>query len=275
MNQTKAHPELVALPGGHQLLALADKAGTGVPVVFLNSLAADMSMWSDVHANLPSRPSLRFDARGHGGSNLVPGDCEVADLGRDALAMMDAHNIERAVLCGLSLGGIIVIWMAENAPDRVAGLALANTAITFPPSQMWRDRAATARTAGVDSLVDPTLQRWLTDGFRMTYPDKAAAVRAMISATPAEGYAASCAALAKADLSDALSAVKVPVLLVAGEHDQSTPVARLQEMQALCPAAEMIVLEAAHLSTVEAADAFASHLSAFLARVDQEEAPNG
>jgi 3-oxoadipate enol-lactonase len=267
---TPSPSSLVTLPPGHRLISIAESTGSGVPVVFLNSLAADMSMWSDVHAKLAPRPSLRFDARGHGGSDIVPGDCLVADLARDVLVLMDANGIDRAVLCGLSLGGVIAMWLAENEPSRVAGLVLANTAVSFPPAQMWRDRAISARFEGMDSIVAPTLQRWLTDDFRMKYPDTEAAVKEMIAVTPGEGYAACCAALASAEYSEALSSYVGPVLLLAGEHDQSTPVARAEEMKALCYSAELVVLDAAHLSSIEAPDAFASHLDRFLAQVDQQ-----
>lgn len=268
MDRFAEQPSRVLLPGGHRLNAVLRSGGAGTPVVFLNSLAADLSMWSEVEPAISGRTTLLCDARGHGGSEVVPGDCTVADLGRDVLALMDARGIDRAILCGLSLGGITAMWIAGHAPERVAGLVLANTAVSFPPPQMWRDRAEVARREGVASLVEPTMGRWLTENYRQGRPESAEAVRAMIAATPAEGYAACCGALAEADMSEALAAYRGPVLLVAGRHDQSTPVARAEEMKALNTTAELAVLEAAHLSSVEAADAFAEALGRFCRTVD-------
>ena len=98
-----------------------------MPLLFLNSVAADHRMWDRVRDLLPN-PTVAYDARGHGASSTVPGDATVGDFGRDALAVMDSLGLERAVLCGLSLGGIAAMWVAAQAPERVAALILANTA---------------------------------------------------------------------------------------------------------------------------------------------------
>ncbi len=258
------------LGDGHRVHVSAWDGG-GLPVLFLNSLAADLSMWDGVRSRL-SRRTVAFDARGHGRSEVIAGDCSIEDLARDALAVMDETGLERAVLCGLSLGGATAMAMAAMAPDRVAGLVLANTAVTFPPPAMWHERAAKARAGGFRDLVDPTLSRWLTEAYMQANPENTKAVRMMIAATSPEGYAACCAALAAADLTGALQSHDGPVLLIAGAHDQSTPVARAEEMRALRPGAELAVLKAAHLSSVEAGDEFAALLEGFAARLEGETA---
>jgi 3-oxoadipate enol-lactonase len=260
---------LMDLPGGRRLFVSVREAdGAGLPILFLNSLAADLTMWDGVRSHL-SRRNVAYDARGHGRSPAPEGDCTVEDLARDALAVMDATGLDRAILCGLSLGGATAMAMARLAPERVAGLVLANTAVSFPPPEMWRERAATARAGGYGSLVAPTLARWLTEGFQVDNPETTEAVRTMIAGTSPEGYAACCAALAAADVGAALGGYAGPVLVIAGAHDQSTPVARAEEMQAIRPGADLAVLDAAHLSSVEAEADFAGRLSHFIAELGE------
>ena len=251
---------------GNRLAYRLSEAGPDVPILFSNSLAADQSMWDAVRDRL-ERPTVTFDARGHGSSDVVPGAPTITDLAEDALAVMDAADVERAIVCGLSLGGITAMRLAEMAPDRVSGLVLANTAVSFPPASMWNERAEAAREGRYGDLVEPTLGRWLTERFRKASPDAAEATRAMIAAMPAEGYAAACMVLAEADLSAALRAYGGPVLVIAGAEDLSTPPARSEEMVALSGSAEMVTLEAAHLSAIEAPDAFAAHLERFASAI--------
>jgi len=245
--------------------------GDGMPVLFLNSLAADIGMWDGVRGRI-TRRSVACDARGHGRSGIARGECTVDDLAGDALAVMDATGLDRAVLCGLSLGGATAMALAATAPERVAGLVLANTAVSFPPAQMWYDRAAAALSGGLPDLVEPTLDRWLTERYRAANPATADRVRTMIAGTSPEGYAACCAALAGADLGPALGAYDGPVLLIAGAHDASTPVARAEEMQALATHAELVVLDAAHISSIEAEAAFADRLEAFVKTLEKDHA---
>lgn len=263
-----ATTRLVGLAGDRDFL-VSRSAGEGMPVVFLNSLAADHRMWGGVRRRLSSQ-TLAYDARGHGASEVVPGGCTVEDLAGDAFALMDAEGLDRAVLCGLSLGGTTAMRMAAEAPDRVAGLVLANTAVSFPPPSMWEERAEKARGGHYQDLVQPTLERWLTEDFRNANPETAEAVRDMIAATPAEGYATCCEALAQGDESASLRGYEGPVLIVAGEHDQSTPLARAEEMKTLNPNAEIVTLDAAHLSSVEAEADFAAALSEFVRRREAE-----
>ena len=124
-------------------------------------------------------------------------------------------------------------------------------------------------------MIGPTLERWLTQAFQDAHPAVAERVAAMIGATPAEGYAAACEALAATDRAEALSGYGGPVLILAGWHDRSTPVARAEEMVRLAPQATLHVLDCAHLSAIEAAPAFTKHLTAFLYEVDAAERAAG
>lgn len=256
----------IRLEDGRRIFVSESARKEGLPVLFLNSLAADHSMWETVRHHLKRR-TVAFDARGHGQSDVVPGDATLAGFAADALRVMDETRLERAVLCGLSLGGVTAMQVAAEAPERVAGLVLANTAMNFPPASMWQERAAQARAGKWADLVEPTLERWLTQSYRSAEPRTATAVRTMLENMPAEGYAAACAVLAAADGTEALKAWDGPTMIIAGEHDQSTPVKRAEEMQALKPQAELVVLNAAHVSSIERAEDFAAALERFVAGI--------
>jgi 3-oxoadipate enol-lactonase len=266
----RAQDTWITLDSGRKLFVSVSAAQDGLPVLLLNSLAADCSMWHGVRTGLRRR-SIAFDMRGHGASDILPGSATLADLAADAFAVMDAVGLDRAVLCGLSLGGLTAMEMAAQAPGRVAGLVLANTAVTFPPSTMWLERAATARAGGWPDLVQPTLERWLTPGFRQVQPTTARRVRSMLETLPPEGYAAACSALVTGDGTAALQGYDGPVQLIAGMHDASTPVARAQQMQMLAPQAELVVLDAAHVSAIEQAEEFAAVLERFAAAQEKKE----
>ncbi|WP_158625911.1 3-oxoadipate enol-lactonase [Arsenicitalea aurantiaca] len=258
----------VAGPEGNALAASSMGSRQGLPILFGNSLAADMSMWDEVAERLQAeRLIVRYDMRGHGASEIVAEGTTLEGLGRDALAVMDALGLERVVYCGLSLGGLVGMWLALNAPERLAGLVLANTAASFPPASMWEDRAAAARRDGVSSLVAPTLERWLTPAFREANPERSEDIARMIGATPGAGYAACCGVLASADVSGRLGEIALPVLVIAGDTDPSTPPARAEELHRAIAGSELVTLSAAHLSAVEAADDMADALRRFAARI--------
>ncbi|MCI5074522.1 alpha/beta fold hydrolase [Oricola sp.] len=258
----------IRTPQGHEL-AVSRRDGSGLPVMFLNSFAADHTMWDAVRDRL-DRLTIAYDAQGHGASDIPAAPLTLDELAADARAVMDAEGLETAVLCGLSLGGLTAVQLAEEAPDRVAGLALANTAVNFPPPGLWRDRAEAARAGDYAGLVSPTLERWLTKGWRDTHPHETAQVRTMLEAMSPEGYAAACHALETGDVSTALAAWPGPTLVIAGEHDQSSPVARSEEMVRLASGADLVVLDAAHVSAIEAPDAFAQALEAFVAKCEAQ-----
>jgi 3-oxoadipate enol-lactonase len=240
----------------------------GPIVIFGNSLAADRGMWDEVVERLvPFARIIRYDARGHGQSGVPIGPVKLEDLGRDVLKIMNHLGIDRAVFCGLSLGGLTGMWLGANASERFSGLVLANTAPSFPPPDMWKERAATARTSGICPLVQPTLDRWLTKRFQETKRERAAVIGKMIGSTSVEGYIALCGVLAGSDQKQSLSQIPCPVLVVVGEHDPSTPPARGKEIVSELSNAKLLTLDAAHLSPVEAPDTFAANLRDFVENV--------
>jgi 3-oxoadipate enol-lactonase len=208
---------------------------------------------------------VRYDHRGHGRSPVPPGPYELADLGADALALLDRLGAERVHWCGLSLGGMVGMWLAINAPERIDRLVLCCTSAKLGPPSMWAERAATVRAHGVDAIADAGIGRWLTGGFVAREPQTAAEVRAMLAATPAEGYAGCCAAIEHMDLLDRLGGIRAPTLVIAAAQDPATPPEHGERIASAVPGARLAVIDnAAHLATVEQpavmTDLIAGHL---------------
>lgn len=247
---------------------------TAPVVLFANSLGADLSMWAPQVEALSARYRLlRFDMRGHGASDVPPGPYRLEDLARDALALLDALRIPRVHFCGLSLGGAVGQWIAIHRPARLASLTLCATACSFGPRTNWDERIAAVENGGVEAIAEAVLERWFTPAFRARQPGELARFRAMLCGTPARGYAAAAAAVRDTDLCGELHRIATPTLLVAGNADPATPPGRLEELRAHIPRAELVVLEAAHILNVEAAEAFNRALLAFLE--EQERAAFG
>lgn len=237
-------------------------------IVFSNSLATSSGMWDEVEEILsPHARIVRYDTRGHGSSDAPSNGYSIETLGRDVVVILDSIGISRALVCGLSLGGLTAMWLGIHALSRVSGLVLANTAASFPPAAMWRDRAATARSSGLASLVQPALERWLTAGYRQTHQPRVRQLAAMMEETSSAGYAGCCDVLATADVLPDLSRIACPVRVIVGRHDLSTPATRAEEIIAAIADADLVMLEAAHISSVEAPTSFAETIIDFLPRL--------
>jgi 3-oxoadipate enol-lactonase len=208
---------------------------------------------------------VRVDHRGHDPLCVPPGPYSVAELGEDVLALLDALDVPRFSFCGLSLGGMVGMWLAAHAPDRVDRLALCCTSAYLPPAQGWLDRAATVRSSGMAAVADPVVARWFTPDYADANPDVVARARAMLLAIPPEGYAGCCEAIAAMDLRPVLGQITAPTLVLAGADDLATPVAHAGEIAGRIPGARLEVLgDAAHLATVQrpqaCADLLITHL---------------
>ncbi|MES2117072.1 MAG: 3-oxoadipate enol-lactonase [Pseudomonadota bacterium] len=235
-------------------------------LMFSNSLGTDWRMWQPQADSLRGQfRVIRYDTRGHGQSAAPAGPYSLAQLGQDALALLDHLDIERAHFCGISMGGATAQWLGVHAPQRLRKLVIANSAARIGTEAGWRERAALARRDGLDGIADGAPGRWFTPAFAAVEPLAVAALAATLRAGSAEGYAACCEALAVADLRAQLSSIAVPTLVIAGAADPVTTVADAQAMRELIPGAELVTLEASHISNIEAAQAFSQALSRFLA----------
>lgn len=231
----------------------------GNPVLVLaGSLGTDRSMWAPQIPALSERfRVLRYDARGHGESPTPPGPYEIADLAGDVLGLLDAAGVERASVCGLSIGGMGAIWLAANAPERVERVVLCCTSAHLPPAENWAQRAAAVRAAGTtEGIADAVVGRWFTPAFAAKRPDVVAAHRAMLVAADPEGYAACCGAIERMDQRADLARIQAPTLVIGAAGDESIPVEHAERIAAQIPGARLEVLDpGAHLATVERADA--------------------
>lgn len=247
-------------------LAVDAAAPSHLPTLLCsNSIGADLHMWDDIVPMLSNKVRLiRYDTRGHGQSGIGAEPLSIDTLGQDILAILDRLGIERAFLCGLSLGGLTAQWLGAEHSHRFHGIILANTAANFPPDTMWYDRAKAVRVQGIGPLLSPTLDRWFTKSFQQSNQARMADIAAMIVATSREGYARCCEVLAATDLSGAITKIPVPVRVICGAHDPSTTPARGEELVRLIPQADMITLNAAHISAVEAAADFAKAVDDFI-----------
>lgn len=235
-------------------------------IIFSTPLAGAIEMWDDVIAHLPEGLRIvRYDTRGLGRSHVSGTAFDIARLGRDVIAIMDALHIERAFFCGVSLGGLTGIWLGAHHPQRFDGLVLANTAASFPPPAMWQDRARDAVQSGMMGLIDPTLDRWFTQDFRQAGGPAIRRVAAMIGETNRNGYAACCKVLETTQLEDQLDKISAPVLVVVGTHDPSTPPVRGEQLAAGIANCQLVTLEASHIPAVEIPDQFAAAIAQFLA----------
>jgi 3-oxoadipate enol-lactonase len=234
------------------------------PLLMLHSLGTSLHVW-DRPATLLARGRrlIRPDLRGHGLTSVPTGPYTIEAMAHDALALLDARGIERIAVCGLSIGGAIAQALAALAPARVSALILCDTAMHFPPPALWHERARIARTHGMEPLVAPVLARWVTPAFQDD--PEAEGLRAMLRRTAPEGYAAAAEALAHADLRASTAQLRLPTLVLVGEHDAATPPSAAAAIAAAIPGARMAALAgAAHLPTVERPADVADAISAFL-----------
>lgn len=225
-------------------------------VVLLGSLGSDLSMWDAQVPRLAERfHVVRVDLRGHGRSPVPPGPYTVPELAGDVTRLLDRLGRPHAHLVGLSLGGMVAMWLAAYEPARVDRLALLATSARLGSPEDWRERAATVRAGGTEAVADAVLARWLTPAFAAASPEVAARLRAMLVATPDEGYAGCCEAIGAMDLRGDLDNVVARTLVIAGADDPATPPTHAEDIATRVAHAHVAVLQpAAHLLNVEQGD---------------------
>ena len=238
---------------------------TTAPVVMLsNSLGTDLSMWDPQVPTLARTfRVLRYDTRGHGGSEITPGPYTIERLGRDAVGILDALGIGAAHFCGLSLGGIVGMWLGVNRPARIVRLALCNTAAKIGTPESWNARIDAVRNGGMAAIAPTIIERWFTARFRESEPATVMRTQRALEKMSTDGYIASCAAVRDMDLRDQIAAIRAPTLVIAGTHDVPTPAADGREIAARIPNARYVELPAAHLSNIETAGAFTAAITEF------------
>lgn len=222
-------------------------------VVLSNSLGSTHRMWDAQLTDLEQHfRVVRYDTRGHGESPVPDGPYVIDDLADDLVALLDRLGIAKAHLVGLSLGGMTVMRVAIRNPERVQRLALLCTGAQLPPASAWTDRAAVVRAQGSAAVATAVVQRWFTPAFLDANPDVRSGHERMVAATPAEGYAACCEAIAELDLREQLCTITAATLAIAGVDDPATPPSKLAEIAARIPGARLLTVpQAAHLANAE------------------------
>lgn len=229
--------------------------GSGPWLTLSHSLSCDLTMWDDIAAALaPTFTVLRYDTRGHGGSSAPAGAYTFAQLTADAIGLLDALAVERTHFLGLSMGGMIGQHLALAAPQRLHKLVIANSTSRIPPEAgpLWDERIAIAQRLGCAGLVEGTLGRWFTPGFRAARPEVMDRIGKLIAGTPVAGYVGCAGAIRALDITARIGAIAVPTLVIVGAEDPGTPPAMAQVIAATIPGARLeIIPSASHLSCIE------------------------
>jgi 3-oxoadipate enol-lactonase len=246
---------------GH--MHFTDQGAKDAPVIlFANSLGTDLRMWQGVTEQLPYR-CIGFDKRGHGLSATPSADWTVEDIAADALALLDHLNIDKAVIAGCSVGGMMAIAFGIHHPARARALVLSNTAAKIGTPDSWQTRIDAVQTHGLASIADLILDRWFPKSFRAS--NAALPWQTMLLRADPIGYVQTCRALSQADFRAGLATLTLPTLLIAGSEDQSTPPALVAETAALIANAQLVELKGSgHIPAIDAPEATARAISHFL-----------
>ena len=235
-------------------------------VVFANSLGTDLRIWDGVLHHLGGRvQSLCYDKRGHGLSDAPPAPYTLDDHIDDLTGLLENLRIERAILCGVSVGGMIALGLAARRPDLVRGLILCDTAHKIGSEALWNERIQKIRQHGIESIADAIIERWFSESFRQAVPEAVAGWRNMLVRTPLEGYVGTCAALRDADLTAAAQSLKLPVSCLCGSEDGATPPDLVRSMGTLIAGASFRSVEGAgHLPCIEVPEVLAAVINTFI-----------
>lgn len=231
-------------------------------VVLLNAIGTDMALWDRlVPLLLPHFQILRFDARGHGASDAPPGDYSFEMLAHDVIAVMQAASLPRAVMAGVSLGGMIAMETVLRFPEHVAALVLICTSASID-RVLWSERVRSVRAGGVAAIADAAMTRFLPPQFSAAHPDQVASVRRTLVST--QGYAGAAAAIRDGELQGRLDSIEVPTLIVSGNHDVSMPYSPHSEaLLAAIGSSTSMRIDAGHLAPLEAPHALAQAIHEF------------
>ncbi|WP_119388501.1 3-oxoadipate enol-lactonase [Taklimakanibacter lacteus] len=222
-------------------------------IVFINSLGTDFRIWGAVEQFLADDFAiLTYDKRGHGLSELGDAPHRIETHARDLAGLLDHLAISRAVICGLSIGGLIAQCLYALRPDLVSALILCDTAHRIGTADSWNARIAAVETAGIASFADRVMELWFTPDFHSKRPDELAGCRMLLVRQPPEGYAAACAAIRDADFTETARRIAVPTLCVVGDQDGSTPPDLVKSLAKLIPGARFeIIAGAGHIPCIE------------------------
>lgn len=243
-----------------------DGAADGPTLVFANSLGSDHRIWDPILPFLNKKfRIIRYDQRGHGLSDVTPSPYSIGDLANDLAGLIEGLKIDNAMVCGLSVGGMIAQSLAASFSDRVRAIILCDTAMQIGPPSMWDERIAVIQKGGIGVLTEPIMERWFTLAFRENRVTDFRGYVNMLERTPAEGYIGTCCAIRDADLREAAASIDRPTLVVCGDQDMATPPELAGKLADAINGANLSLIEdAAHISCVEQPEIFSRLLLNFV-----------
>lgn len=252
-------------PWGH--MHFVDEGPKDAPaILFANSLGTDLRMWEGVSRRLPHR-CIRFDKRGHGLSATPAADWAVEDIADDAMALLDHLAIDQAIIAGCSVGGMVAQAIGIHHPKRARALILSNTAAKIGTPESWQTRISAIEENGIASIADLIMDRWFSKTFCAS--DAVLSWRTMLLRADPAGYIRTCQALSRADFRAGLVNLDLPVLLIAGSEDQSTPPALVAETAAMIRGAKLIELQGSgHIPAIDAPEATRRAITNFLGGIN-------
>ncbi len=240
----------------------------GPVVVLSHSLGSSLVNWNlQMDVLEPHFRVLRYDTRGHGGTEAPPGPYTLDLLARDLTGLLDALRIDKVHFVGLSMGGMIGQCLALHHRPLLRSLVLCDTAAVVPAEAqpVWQERIDLARRQGVQALLDQTMERWFTPEFLKRNPPILSTIKKQFLATPLEGYVGCGEAIRRLNYIDRLSEISLPTLIIVGEDDPATPVAGSKAIHERIAHSRLVILPSArHLGNVERAEEFNGALIAFL-----------
>jgi len=238
-------------------------------VVLSHALGQDHSMWDLVaNALAGSCKVICPDTRGHGRSEIPAGPLNLAELAADAARLIDELAGEPVVWVGLSMGGMIGQELAIRHPDKVKALVLANTTgqYSVAAKETIGQRIHTVDDHGLSAIGNGTMSRFFTEGFRTRKAATVSRHQRLLESIDPEGYTACAAAVCDVDTLGRLHQVRVPTLVIAGQQDESTPLAMAETLHHGISGSRLEVLpDCAHLSACEQPEAFAELVGDFIA----------
>lgn len=235
-------------------------------VVFSNSLGTDFRIWLPLFDELGDDISvLLYDCRGHGLTGLGDGRFDMEDLVDDLIGLVDHVGIEKAVFCGLSVGGAIVQGLWRKRPELVRKLVLCDTAPKLGTAETWNSRIDAIRKSGLAGIGDSVMERWFTPLFHSERKADLAGYRLMLERQPAAGYIATCEAIRDMDFSAIPPTITIPALCVVGDQDGATPPDLVRGMADAIPGARFEIIEGCgHIPCVEQPQRLAALIEPFV-----------
>jgi 3-oxoadipate enol-lactonase len=240
------------------------------PIVFLHGVGSDKSVWRpQLDYFAVSRHAIAFDYPGYGESDPADSEADHDAFAASILAAMDALEVERAHICGLSLGGIVAIALHHAAPDRCASLILSDSFAAHPDGRGIFNRSVKAsRTMSMRELAEDRVDLLLANNAPDALRDEIVATMANISP---DAYRIGARAVWLADQRERLDSIEVPTLVIVGDEDHITPPMLSRDLVSRIAGSNIVeIARAGHLANIEQPAAFNAAVDQFLAGITQE-----